>query len=417
MQFLFVKVNKISVKVGGIFGKATELKELRLKVGLKQREVADIFEISKNYLSMIESGKRNCSEKLYTELKEYYETMNQTEGLEAIFDYVRIRIPSHNAKHVIENVLLMDFESFYEKPTGLFGYIIMYEYDNIRVLLSKNGDDRGILIELAGQGCRNYEYVLNELDQKWLDFFTRCMLVDGVVKRIDIAINDYVEYFALSEIVRKRKKQEFDSRFKKSRVIDSTNDVEEISEGITIYFGTRNSLVYFCFYQKNYEIANREKIPVEEVDVKNRYEIRLHSEKAQKFIEFYLEDTYLLRSARSVISQQLCFFEKKRNGDLQIWSKWQRFVGATKYVDLSMQVKKPSFERKLRWLGYFCAQAMKMADIAGGQEGFNYLAEIIRDVELSEKNKKILAQHLAESHDILSENGRLIASKTGEIIC
>ncbi|MDB1632708.1 helix-turn-helix domain-containing protein, partial [Enterococcus faecalis] len=91
MQFLFVKVNKISVKVGGIFGKATELKELRLKVGLKQREVADIFEISKNYLSMIESGKRKCSEKLYTELKEYYETMNQTEGLEAIFDYVRIR--------------------------------------------------------------------------------------------------------------------------------------------------------------------------------------------------------------------------------------------------------------------------------------------------------------------------------------
>ncbi|EOJ18976.1 replication initiation factor domain-containing protein, partial [Enterococcus faecalis] len=311
MQFLFVKVNKISVKVGGIFGKATELKELRLKVGLKQREVADIFEISKNYLSMIESGKRKCSEKLYTELKEYYETMNQTEGLEAIFDYVRIRIPSHNAKYVIENILLMDFENFYEKPTGLFGYFIMYEYDNIRVLLSKNGDDRGILIELAGQGCRNYEYVLNELDQKWLDFFTRCMLVDGVVKRIDIAINDYVEYFALSEIARKRKKQEFDSRFKKSRVIDSTNDVEEISEGITIYFGTRNSLVYFCFYQKNYEIANREKIPVEEVDVKNRYEIRLHSEKAQKFIEFYLEDTYLLRSARSVISQQLCFFEKK----------------------------------------------------------------------------------------------------------
>lgn len=51
---------------------------------------------------------------------------------------------------------------------------------------------------------------------------------------------------------------------------------------------------------------------MEEVDVKNRYEIRLHSEKAQKFIEFYLEDTYLLRSARSVISQQLCFLKKKK---------------------------------------------------------------------------------------------------------
>lgn len=395
----------------------TELKHLRTKIGLKQLDVARTFGISKNYLSMIESGKRKCPDDLYKELMDYYETMNQAEGLEAIFDYVRIRIPSHNVKRVIEEVLLMDFESFYEKPTGLFGYFVMYEYDAIRVLLSKNGDDRGILIELAGQGCRNYEYVLNELDQKWLDFFARCLVVDGVVKRIDIAINDYIEYFSIEEIVKKRKKQEFDSRFKKSRVIDSTNDSEEVSEGITTYFGTRNSLVYFCFYQKNYEVANREKIPVEDVDIKNRYEIRLHSAKAHKFIQFYLEDTFLLRSARSVISQQLCFFTIKRDGSYEIWDKWQRFIGATKYVDLSMKIKKPSFERKLRWLGYFCAQAMKMADIAGGQEGFNYLNYLIKDVELSAQNKKILAWHLAEQQEILSKKGRLIAKETGEIIC
>ncbi|EKZ0224903.1 XRE family transcriptional regulator, partial [Enterococcus faecalis] len=179
-----------------------ELKNLRLKLGLKQFEVANTFQLSKTYFSLIENGKKKCPDDLYKELMEYYDTMNQTEGLEAIFDYVRIRIPSHDIKHVIEDVLLMDFESFYEKPTGLFGYRLMYEYDNIRVLLSKKGDDRGILIELSGQGCRNYEYILNELDQQWLDFFGRCLFVDGVMKRVDIAIDDYIEYFSLDTVAK-----------------------------------------------------------------------------------------------------------------------------------------------------------------------------------------------------------------------
>lgn len=398
-------------------GNGKELKDFRVKLGLKQSDVSSVFSISQTFLSKIENGKKKCPDNLFKDLMNYYDTMNQTEGLEAIFDYVRVRIPSHDVERVIEDVLLMNFESFYEKPTGLFGYFTMYEYDNIRVLLSKKGDNRGILIELSGQGCRNYEYILNELDQQWLDFFGRCLFVDGVVKRIDVAVNDYVEYFSLEEVAKKRKAKLFDSSFRKSRVIDSTNDKEVASEGITAYFGTRNSLIYFCFYQKNYEIANRERIPVEEVDVKNRYEIRLHSEKAHKFIEYYMEDTFLLRSVRSVISQQLCFFEKDRKGGLKIWSKWERFLGATKYVDLSMKVVKPSFYRKLNWLAYSCLQTIKVVQLGGEQEGFDYLGKLLNDVELNEKNKKVLEWHLAENMEVLSDNGRLIAQETGEIIC
>jgi phage replication initiation protein len=398
-------------------GNGKELKDFRVKLGLKQSDVSSVFSISQTFLSKIENGKKKCPDNLFKDLMNYYDTMNQTEGLEAIFDYVRVRIPSHDVERVIEDVLLMNFESFYEKPTGLFGYFTMYEYDNIRVLLSKKGDDRGILIELSGQGCRNYEYILNELDQQWLDFFGRCLFVDGVVKRIDVAVNDYVEYFSLEEVAKKRKAKLFDSSFRKSRVIDSTNDQEVASEGITAYFGTRNSLIYFCFYQKNYEIANRERIPVEEVDVKNRYEIRLHSEKAHKFIEYYMEDTFLLRSVRSVISQQLCFFEKDRNGGLKKWSKWERFLGATKYVDLSMKVVKPSFYRKLNWLAYSCLQTIKVVQLGGEQEGFDYLGKMLNEVELNEKNKKVLEWHLAENMEVLSDNGRLIAQETGEIIC
>ena len=230
-------------------GNGKELKDFRLKLGLRQSDVSSVFSISQTFLSKIENGKKKCPDDLYKKLMVYYDTLNQTEGLEAIFDYVRVRIPSHSIERVIEDVLLMKFENFFEKTTGLFGYTLMYEYDSIRVLLSKKEDDRGILIELSGKGCRNYEYILDELDQQWLDFFGRCLYVDGVVKRIDIAINDYVEYFSLEEVVKKRKSELFDASFKKSRVIDTRNDKDEISEGITVYFGTRNSLIYFCFYR------------------------------------------------------------------------------------------------------------------------------------------------------------------------
>ncbi|WP_341873141.1 replication initiation factor domain-containing protein [Enterococcus faecalis] len=392
------------------------LREIRLKLGLKLTDVSRIFSISKTFLSLIENGKKNCPDTLHQELLNYYQLIDQREGLEAMFDYVRVRIPTHNVKSVIEDILQMNFELFYTKTTGLYGYIQMYEYDNIRVLESIKGDDRGVLIELSGMGCRNYEYVLNELDNIWLDFFSRCLVVGGVVKRIDIAIDDYVEYFSLVELNKKRKKKEMETSFRKTRSIDSEDESTGESDGVTIYFGTRNSLVYFCFYQKNYQLAYKEKIPLNEIDVKNRYEVRLHNERAQKFIDYYLEDTFLLRSVRSVIGHYLTFTQKNRSGVTQMWKPWREFLGATTYVDLSMKAEKPSFERKFRWAKNYCSQALKIFEIAGKQLGINYIDELLCVDELSERNEKILEWHLAEHMELLSYEGKLIAKETGEII-
>lgn len=400
-----------------VFIKGIDLKNIRLKIGLSLSSVSNTFDVSKSYLSMIENEKRKCPDDLYNDLMNYYDEMNQTEGLEAKFDYIRVRLPTHDVENVINCILMMEFSEFYSKPTGLYGYIQMYEYDSVRVLESKKGDERGILIELSGRGCRNYEYVLNELDQKWLDFFSRCLLIEGVVKRIDIAVDDYIEYFTLEEVVKKRKNKQIVTSFRKSRVIDSSDDENEVSEGITVYFGTRNSLVYFCFYQKNYEISVREKIPIEEIDVKNRYEIRFQQEKAHLFIEHYLEDTWLLRSARSVMSQQLTFLEKNRHGVEHEWKKWRRFLGATEYVDLSMKAVKPSFERKMRWLKNYCSQSLEIVRLAGEQEGVDYIAELLKDVELNENNKQILAWQLLKNQEVLSYEGQLIMKETGEIVC
>ena len=48
------------------------LKELREKNKLTQKEVAEKLGINKNYLSMMENGKRNPSDKMKDELAEIY---------------------------------------------------------------------------------------------------------------------------------------------------------------------------------------------------------------------------------------------------------------------------------------------------------------------------------------------------------
>ena len=69
-------------------------------------------------------------------------------------------------------------------------------------------------------------------------------------------------------------------------------DEVEGSQGISLYFGSRQSNLYFNFYEKRYELAKSEQISVEEsleiFGIWNRYELRFAQEKAQLAIEEYI---------------------------------------------------------------------------------------------------------------------------------
>lgn len=391
-----------------------ELKNLRLRVNLSQQYVAEAFKFSKSYISKIESGKKKCSDELYKSLTDYYRLFNYSDDLEALFDWVRIRIPTHNVKMVIEDIMGLDFESFYEQEGGRYGYIVRYELGSMTVYNSSQGSNKGVLIDLSGQGCRNFEYMLNELDMTWHDFFSRCLLFDGVPRRIDLAINDYKEYFTLDEVIEKVERQEIITKFKSSEVVKGNNIKEDLSKGKTLYLGSKSSLLYFCFYQKNYEQAYRLKIPVDEVDIKNRYELRFMDTKAIKIVEAFMEGHSILKIAKDVIAKQVDFICRKRNGDVYVWDKWTKFLGVVDYIDLSMKTEKPSFERKLRYLHTHCSQILKMIETVGNERGVDYLKDVTTDVELNEKNQKIMEQELMESYEFISQKG-FVNKFTGEM--
>ena len=187
-----------------------------------------------------------------------------------------------------------------------------------------------------------------------------------------------------------------------------------VSRGSTLYLGSKSSLLYFCFYQKNYEQAYRLKIPVEEVDIKNRYEIRFMDTKAIKAIEAFLVGRSILQIAKDVIAKQVDFVNFKKDGTPYNWSKWNEFLGAVDFIDLSMKTEKPSFERKLRYLHTHCSQILLMMEKVGKERGIDYLKDITLDVELNDKNKKIMEQEIKESYDFISQKG-FVNKFTGEM--
>ncbi len=76
----------------------------------------------------------------------------------------------------------------------------LYSYDNYNffgdiVVHTSEDINKGVLLELKGRGCRQFELFLQASNRTWYDFFLTCLQHKGVTKRLDIAINDKTDYY------------------------------------------------------------------------------------------------------------------------------------------------------------------------------------------------------------------------------
>src|SRR5699024_1440744 len=173
------------------------------------------------------------------------------------------------------------------------------------------------------RSCREMELILESVDMSWQEFLQALLfdLTDSRVTRLDIAMDErYLghekedEQFLLSDMIAKVYKDEVS--FKNIRTwnhIGGGNhrsmDEVEGSQGISLYFGSRQSNLYFNFYEKRYELAKSEQISVEEsleiFGIWNRYELRFAQEKAQLAIEEYISGVDLAEIARGIINHEM----------------------------------------------------------------------------------------------------------------
>lgn len=329
-----------------------ELKKMRLSCNVAQAKAAEVVGISQNYLSKIELGRRILTKEIEERLVGYYQYVldhtHHNDVLEAKFDWVRIRFRTNDWELIAREYLCIDPDMFIYKHTGKFGYVACYDFGKIQVLESKKGDNRGVLIELTGQGCRNYEEILEARGETWRDFFLRCKTFGDIsYNRVDYCMDDKIGIVSIPELIKKVEKGHFKTKFRSTRSINEQQLNEQTDSGATLYLGSRQGTIHFAFYEKDYEQAKKLKEPIETMPIKNRYEVRLMNERANKFIDEYLTHSDCSVVIRSVLDQYVTFYDYDKKSKSLIESKaWRKLLQDTVNIDFRMEPEPHSLKNQ-----------------------------------------------------------------------
>lgn len=100
------------------------------------------------------------------------------------------------------------------------------------------------------------------------------LVVGGVIKRLDLTINDKTGILNIPNFTEKCQQEECISvfrSFKSYRSGELVHKDEKECMGNTLYIGSLRSEVYFCIYEKDYEQFKKNNITIEDADVKNRF--------------------------------------------------------------------------------------------------------------------------------------------------
>ncbi|TLE40269.1 MobT family relaxase [Clostridioides difficile] len=385
------------------------LKEKRLSFGVSQSRLAIMAGISREYLNRMETGKVRPSKEVRDKLMEALEKFNPDNPLTMLFDYVRIRFPTTDVQHIIHDILKLNIKYMLHEDYGHYTYTEHYYIGDVFVYASQE-QEKGVLLELKGKGCRQFESYLLAQERSWYDFFMDALIEGGVMKRIDLAINDRTGILDIPELMEKCKYRECVSLFRSFKSYASgkfvKHDEQDKSEmGHTLYIGSLKSEVYFCCYEKNYEQYVKLGIPIEESPVKNRFEIRLKNERAYYAVRDLLTTYDAEQTAFSIINRYIKFVDKEAGKNQSQWKlndRWLWFIGKDRPpLKLTTQPEPYTLERTMSWIARQVAPTLKMLKKIDAGNGTDFLKHIEEQAKLSEKHEKIIKQQTISREEIV----------------
>lgn len=384
-----------------------ELKEKRNRYGVSQNLLAVEAGISRRYLVDVENGKRTPSGELKESLMESLERLNPDRPLEMVIDYMRIRFPTMDMRYVVEEILNLKMEHMIHEDYAFYSYSEHYHFGDI-VLMTSEDEEKGILLELKGKGCRQYENFLLAQHRSWYDFLNQVIMEDGIFKRVDLAINDKANYLSIPELTKKCDNEECVSVFRTYRSYRSGDLVhweDKPDMGNTLYVGSMKSEVYFCIYEKDYEQYVKNGIPIEDAEVKNRFEIRLKDERAFHAIKDLITYMDAGNTAFSIVNRYLRFVDRDDTRERRDWKinhRWSRFIGDhERRLKLTTKPEPYTLERTLKWLSHQVAPTLKMQRIIDSEKGTDVIENMIENASLRDRHEKIIQQQLLPVEEVI----------------
>ena len=388
-----------------------KLKEQRTQYGVSQNQLAVMAGVSREYVSRLESGKVVLTEEIKTKLTDALERLNPDNPLEMVLDYVRIRFPTQDVKHVVEDILRLRMDVMIHEDYGFYSYSEHYVLGDVFVLTSPD-KEKGTLLELKGKGCRQMESYLLVQHRSWLDFLMDALIEGGVVKRLDLATNDMVGILDIPELTEKCNHEECISVFRsfksyRSGELVRSHEQDRYGMGNTLYVGSLKSEVYFCIYEKDYEQYVKYDIPIEDTKIKNRFEIRLKNERAYHAVRDLLTYHDAERTAFSIINRYMRFADSevdKRRSEWKTNERWAYFIGSDRgRLKLTTKPEPYTLTRTLNWISRQVAPTWKVLEQIDSTNGTTYLKDILDHTKLTERHKKLIEQQTTSTEEIITE--------------
>ncbi|AXU26421.1 helix-turn-helix family protein [Clostridioides difficile CD149] len=383
------------------------LREKRIEYGVSQNKLALSVGITREYLNKIESGKTIIKNEMKEKLIKSLERFNPELPLTMMIDYIRIRFPTTDVKNVVNNILKLKLEYMIHEDYGFYSYSEHYVIGNIFVLVSQD-IEKGVLIELKGQGCRQFENFLLAQHRSWYDFLLDALLAGGVMKRMDLAINDMTGILDIKELTNKCNNEECISvfrSFKSYRSGELVRKNEKIGMGNTLYIGSLKSEVYFCIYEKDYEQYIKLDIPIDEAKIKNRFEIRLKNERAYHAAVDLLANRDAEKTAFSIINRYIRFVDKNKDKGRSEWKTnehWNYFIGeGREKLKLTTSPEPYNINKTLNWLSRQVAPTLKIIKKLDNLNNTTLIEDLIKYANLTDRHKKIIEQNSVNIENII----------------
>lgn len=403
----------------------TEVEAIREDYQISLHKLCACSEISRSYYYQIIHGEKKLTSNFKEKIENMLKRLNPDAPLSLLIDYMRVRISlaeDITLHTVCENILKMPSKAFKENGRGLYGYDTSYVCGNI-IVYESNRKDMGFLIEMKGLGCRQLEVHLNYEEETWFDFWERCLLYNAVFKRIDLAIDDHYGILDVTHLINRCKQGECVGKIRKF----STHSAGELGYdkpdmGLTLQLGSRQSEIYFCIYEKDYEQWIKTRVPITEAVTKNRFEIRLSSERAEECINQLLEQRYnedcIENVVFGIINHYVRFCVRPKtnyNGKKQDWDldvMWEHFInGHRTKLRLVLEPKPFSKQRTLNWLSHQCMPTVKGLLMDDFENGNTVILDMINKAQPGYRLSKLLKLEKEKYNKIqlnLDEKGRVI---------
>ena len=100
---------------------------------------------------------------------------------------VEMCIRDRDIQHIIKDILKLNINYMLHEDYGHYSYTEHYSLGDIFIYTSAD-EEKGVLLELKGRGCRQFESYLLAQQRSWYDFLMDALIDGGVMKRIDLDV-------------------------------------------------------------------------------------------------------------------------------------------------------------------------------------------------------------------------------------